>query len=813
MLRLFYQRILFKYPYVFLALLLFGIGFLGFESKKLEIDASSATLLLQNDKDLLYSNKIAKRYKSLDMLVLAYTPKQDLFASKTLQTIEDISKDFLTLKEVQGVTSILNVPLLQSPIMPVSKLVTNVPTLLSPSTNRTLAKKEFLTSPIYKNNLVSHDFKTTAIVIYIKNDTKIQEFKEKLKTLPKNSQDYINLTKKIKQYRDIQRDKNHLFIQNVRFIIAKYNKGDMFLGGVNMIADDIITYIKSDLSIYGTALLTLLVFVLWIIFRELRWIFIPILICVSSIIATTGLLGLFGWEVTVISSNFISLQLIITISIVLHLIVRYREVALNAPEASQKELVLETMLSKANPSFFAILTTIVGFGSLGLSNILPVMNLGWMMSSGIFISLILSFLLFPIIMIKLPKTTPKTNFEKAFSLTSFFAKTVEKNGKTILIVSVLLTLFSLSGTYFLKVENSFINYFKSSTEIYKGMDVIDNKLGGTTPLDIIVDFKERKVTVIPKKQDAFIDEFSDEFATTSNDVKDEAQYWFTDSKLKKIEQIHDYLNSLPQIGNVQSLATILKIGRTLNENKDLDNFQLALLYNKIPPKYKAILLDSYLDIKNDEVRFSTRIIDSNPNLRRNALIQKIKHDLSAMLPSDEGEYHLSNLMILYNNLLQSLFQSQIMTLGFVLIALFVTFIFIFKSLKIATIAIITNFIPISIIFGFMGWFNIPLDIMTITIAAISLGIGVDDTIHYIHRYKEEIKKDKDPLAAMYRSHNSIGYAMYYTSFAIILGFSILMFSNFIPTIYFGLLTVLVMFMALLSALLLLPKLFIMYKIK
>ncbi|DAB31304.1 MAG TPA: hypothetical protein CFH79_09935, partial [Sulfurospirillum sp. UBA11407] len=393
---------------------------------------------------------------------------------------------------------------------------------------------------------------------------------------------------------------------------------------------------------------------------------------------------------------------------------------------------------------------------------------------------------------------------KHFSLTHFFARTVQNHGGKILLFSTIAALFSLSGASRLLVENSFINYFKSSTEIYKGMEVIDNKLGGTTPLDLIVNFKEKEVQM-PKES---LDDFEQEFSEDTN----EAQYWFTNSKMQKIEQIHDYLNSLPQIGNVQSLATILKIGRSLNKGRDLDNFQLALLYNKIPQKYKDILLSPYLNIPDNEVRFTTRIIDSNPDLRRDELIQKINQDIGKIISEDEGSYRLSNLMILYNNMLQSLFDSQIKTLGFVLFSLFVMFLIIFRSLKIASIAIISNAIPISIIFGIMGWFAIPLDLMTITIAAISLGIGVDDTIHYIHRYLEEIKKDGDFLAAMHRSHNSIGYAMYYTTFAIILGFSVLVFSNFIPTIYFGLLTVLAMFMALLFALLLLPRLFIIFKI-
>jgi predicted RND superfamily exporter protein len=783
---------------------------LGYQTKNLEIDASSDTLLLENDSDLLYTRAINEKYKNADILVLAFSPKEELLSEESLKAIQSLSSSLVKLEKINNIISILNVPLLQSPIRPVSELVNDIPTLESPNIDKELVKKEFLNSPIYKNNLVSSDFQTTALVLELKDDTKYLELKNKLKTLAKNSIEYKETFATLKAHRDIQRELNHQFIKDVREIIEEHKyAGKLFLGGVNMIADDMISFIKNDLRIYGTALLTLLVIVLWVIFREIRWIVIPVIISLFSILSTTGLLGLFGWEVTVISSNFISLQLIITISIILHLIVRYRELALTCKDYTQEELVLETILSKASPSFFAIITTIVGFGSLALSNILPIMNLGWMMSSGIMLSLIIAFLLFPAFLLLVEKSTPHTAFEKSFSLTKIFANIVAFHGKKILIVSILICIFSISGASKLMVENSFINYFKSNTQIYKGMEIIDEKLGGTTPLDVIVNFKTTEIKVEqPVKPIDDFDDFANEFESTD----DEAQYWFTDAKMKKVEEIHDYLASLDEIGSVQSLATILKIGRTLNKGKDLDNFKLALLYNKIPPKFKKVVLDAYLSIKDDQVRFTTRIVDSNPNLRRDELIKKINTDIKNIL-EDKGTYRLSNLMILYNNMLQSLFKSQILTLGFVLISLFAMFLLIFRSIKIATIAIVANIVPMSLIFGFMGWFGIPLDLMTITIAAISLGIGVDDTIHYIHRYLEEIKKDGDFLQAMYRSHNSIGFAMYYTTFAIILGFSILVFSNFIPTIYFGLLTVLVMFMALLGALLLLPKLFIMYKIK
>ncbi len=271
------------------------------------------------------------------------------------------------------------------------------------------------------------------------------------------------------------------------------------------------------------------------------------------------------------------------------------------------------------------------------------------------------------------------------------------------------------------------------------------------------------------------------------------------------------MESLKEVGNVESFGTLLEVAKKLNNGKDLDTFELAVLYNEMPKKFRNIILNPFINIENNQIRFSMRIIDSNPNLRRNELIHKIQNDIPKVLEDKNTKFRLSNLMVLYNNMLQSLFESQIVTLGVVIFILFLMFIILFKSVKISLIAIITNMIPVGIIFAVMGFAKIPLDVMTITIASISIGIGVDDTIHYIIRFKEEYEKDKNYIKAMQRSHDSIGYAMYYTSITIMLGFSILVFSNFIPTIYFGLLTVLVMFTALMSALLLLPKLLIKYK--
>lgn len=819
MIKKIYDTFILKYPILVLLLLSLFVSILGYYSTKVEVDASAETLLLDDDKDLKFFREINKRYNNSNFLIVTFTPHENLLSNQSLDTIRTLSKEFLTVKNIEGVDSILTVPLLQSPIRPISDLVAGVDSMETKEFDKELIKNEFLTSPLYKNALVSADFKTTALILNIKNDTKYFELLEKRNSLSaKEKEENITKEEKIelektliefKNYRDLIRKNDTQNIENIRSIIKNHEtNGKIFLGGVNMIASDAISFVKNDLLIYGISLVLIFIFILWYIFRRLRWVIIPLLICFISIISTGGILGLFGWEVTVISSNFIALQLIITMSIIIHLIERYRELNIRYKNASQYKLVINTVLSKLIPCFFAIITTVVGFASLILSNIEPVINLGLMMSIGIIISLILSFIIFPILLLIIGK---KDEFEKENTNSSFTEKCsyiVENYGKTIIVVTIISVIFSITGSSRLFVENSFINYFKSSTEIYKGMKVIDENLGGTSPLDIIIKFKdeEKVATLKNENQDKYID-FENEFI----EKNDDKQYWFSQDKMDTIMAIHNYLEAIPEIGKVQSLATLLKVGEILNKNERLDGITLALLYNQLPPKYKDMILSPYINIEKNEARITMRLIDSNPDLRRNILLTKINTDLREIIKNKETTYRLSNLMVLYNNMLQSLFNSQISTLGASIVILSIMFFILFRSFKIVFIALVANVTPIFLLFGIMGWLNIPLDIMTITIAAIAIGIAVDDTIHFIHRFEEEFKFDKDYVNAMRRSHRGIGHAMYYTTIIIVIGFSILMLSNLVPTIYFGLLTGIIMINVLAADLLLLPKLLLMLK--
>ena len=819
MLHTLYQRFILKYPLTILALLIIGILSFGTYAAKLEIDASAQTLLLDDDKDLAFARTVAKRFETDDVLILAYKPKEDLLSKESLQTLADISSDLEKLPSVKSVDSLINVPLLFSPIREVDDLIHDTRTLQNNDINLSLARQEFLTSPLYKDSLVNKEFTISSIIIHLYNDPEYFTLLEKRDLLlqkqkassltSEEKQTLKHTTIAFKKHRDAQRNLENDNIREIRSLIAKYQENAaFFLGGVQMISSDIVGFVKNDLIIYGSILVLLLILVLGVVFRKPRWVVLPILICALSVIAITSSLGFFGWEITVISSNFIALQLIITISIVLHLIVRYEELLTDYPRASSQRLILLTMLSKATPTFFAILTTIAGFSSLLFSHIHPVINLGWMMSAGITMSMIISYIVFPAVLMLLKKTPPLKRQKSLFSLPVACADIVLSDKKAIFIIALFAIVFSITGALQLIVENSFINYFKKDTEIYKGMKIIDQELGGTTPLDVIVTFSEAEAAPTPITETEEDEEsFEDEFST----LEDEEQYWFTDEKISIIKKVHHYLEQIAQIGDVQSFATLLDTGRRLNQNKDLDSIDLAILYQKLPQKYREMILLPYVNIEHNQLRFATRIVDSNEALRRDALLKKITYDLSRMIDPNIATVQLSNLMVLYNNMLQSLFHSQITMLGLVLIILFLMFLLLFRSLQLTMIALIVNIVPIGLVFGFMGWLHIPLDIMTITIAAIAMGIGVDDTIHYIHRFKIEYTKDQLYFKTMQRTHYSVGNAMYYTSLTVIIGFSILTLSNLIPTIYFGLLTVIVMFAALTANLILLPKLLLLLK--
>jgi len=831
-----YRRSILKYPLITLLLLLSLTLFFAYQIKDFRLDASAETLVLDDDEDLNYFRQLSERFGQQDYLLIAYKPKGDLFSKPVYDDIATLKEELLEVGLVESVLTVLDVPLLESPPLPVKELAASIRTLTSPETDQALARKEILESPVYKDLLVSPDGTLTAVVINLTYDHRYMELlgeRDALKNLSRERGLTTDERAALKhaesvfwQYREDARSERHDDIAAIRAIMDTHrDKADLFLGGVSMIADDLITFIKNDIRLFGGGMALFLVVTLGLIFGQVRWVLLPMLCCFISVIHMSGILGFMGWEVTVISSNFISLQLIITMAIAIHLIVRHRELHKANPEWSQLDLTARATALMAKPCLFASLTTIAGFGSLLYSEILPVITFGWMMSAGIAVSLTLTFLLLPALLVLMPKGPTPKRLSLRFPLPEILGAFTEKHGKGILITSALALLFCITGMMRLQVENSFIDYFKKTTEIYQGMKLIDDQLGGTTPLDVVITFDQAKAATgsdVDADLDAFadepdgdvaLDEENGDFAEFDefDEVETSDKYWFTSDKVALVEKTHAYLESLPETGKVLSLASLTRIAEKLNDGKPLDNFALALLYGEIPEQYRELLLKPYVSVKHNEAHLSIRIKDSAPDLRRDDFLKEVEKGLIEQVGLKPEHVRLNGMLVLYNNMLQSLFSSQILTLGIVLVMLAAMFLILFRSPVTALIAIFPNILSIGVVLGLMGWLGIPLDMMTITIAAISVGIAVDDTIHYIHRFADELAKDGDYMATMHRCHGSIGHAMYFTSITIISGFSILVLSNFIPSILFGLLTGLAMAIALLSSLTLLPKLILVLK--
>jgi predicted RND superfamily exporter protein len=793
-------------------MLLVLVSMLSF-STNFKLDASADSLILENDKDLLIYRDTVERYSTQEFIVMTYSPRQGkIFDKNNLLLIKNLKEKLLSVKNISSVISIIDVPLVESSEIPLIEMTNNVPTIFSDGIDIVKAEHEILTSPIYKDLIISSDGETTAIQINLeKNDTLIslnnqkRELTDKKKYHNISSEELTKLEEVTKSYiktKEVHGQEVHDLLKSVRLIqnqFSEENNVELRMGGIPMIADDMIIYVKNDLINFGLGVFFFIVVTLIIIFREFRWVMLPIVSCIYAVLFMIGLLGLLNWQVTVISSNFISLMLILTLSMNIHLIVRYRQ--LSSSCVNQYDAISMTTCQMVRPCLYTALTTIVAFASLIFSDIKPVIDFGYMMTFGLIVTFVASFILLPSILLLLKKVESHEHDNSQFWFTKLLANLTINKGKYIILITITILLSTIYGISQLRVENSFINYFKSNTEIYKGMKQIDEKLGGTTPLDIIIKFED-------PSQVSDDDEFGDGLLDDDSDIESQ---WFTIKKINKIKKVHDYLDSLPEIGKVLSLASTIRVAEQLNEDKELNSMEMALLYKRVPVEVKNMAVNPYISIESNEARISARILDSKADLRRNDLINKIQYDMEKKLDFKKESYFLTGILILYNNMLQSLFDSQILSLGFVMVGIFLMFMVLFKSVMLSIIGIIPNLLAATFVLGLMGLINLPLDMMTITIAAIAIGIAVDNSIHYIYRFREEYESTKDYELSLYKSHDSIGRAIFFTSITIIFGFSILVLSNFVPTIIFGLLTGLAMLIALLAVLTLLPKLLILFK--
>lgn len=804
-------------PSIVLVILALILGFFSWNAANFRLDASADSLLLDDDEDLKIFRELSERFDSQDFLVVAFSPKKDVFNSSSLEIIESLARELDLVDGIESVASILDAPLL-SQAESITELAGGYKTLRDKDIDKDEAREELTSSPIFSELAISVDGKITALQLNLKPDSEIDlilteknDLKRKIRLgqdVPKNMKYLEELSDKYENLKAINDSKRHEIIKSVREILSQYShNGELILGGVSMIADDMITFIRHDLVVFGSSVLLFLIIMLFIFFGSFSWVILPLGSCLYSGIVMIGLLGFLSWEVTVISSNFIALMLILTMSMNIHLIVRFRQLSVDFSNTPYNELVYMTMRRMFWPCLYTALTTILAFGSLVFSSIKPVIDFGWMMSIGLTVTFLASFLFFPTLLLLMKKPVLKNTKSSTIKFTKYLANLTSNNGAIVILVSISLALLAIVGITRIEVENSFINYFKKDTEIYQGLKLIDSSLGGTTPLDVLLTFDSS-----PGQNLSEIDESDDELMMLFDSVSEgeKSDYWFTLEKIKTIADAHELISKQNGVGQVLSLASIIEVGERVSKSS-FDTFELSILYNRIPQELKKNLLDPYLSIEDDQARIRVRVRDSIDNLRRDDLIKDIRIGLIEEIGLDESSFQLSGLLVLYNNMLQSLFKSQILSLGFVMFGVAIMLMLLFKSWKLALIGLLPNLLAAMTLLGLMGWMRISLDMMTITIASITLGIAIDNSIHYIYRFRDEFRKSKGYSETLYYCHSNIGRAIFYTTITIIVGFSILLLSNFVPTVIFGLLTALGMAIALLASLTLLPKLILIIK--
>ena len=833
-----YDKIILQNPWtaiivVFVLAIIMALGLPNFK-----LDASADSLTLEHDDDLNFSREVVQRYGSDNFLIVTFSPSQGvLFDQNNLDILAALRKELLQIEGIESVLSMLDVPLLYSPKIDITDLTGELNTLMSEGVDKQLAKTEFLSSPIYKDVILSADGNTTGMMATLNLDETYLHLVSKRDSLRLlrdtdglSAQQEIQLQEvsaEFLNYRTAKAEVDHKRVAQIRKLIEDYrDRATIFLGGPDMITADMITFIKSDLTVFGAGILVFIIATLALIFRRIRFVVLPLITCALCLVIILGFLSWIDWRLTVISSNFVLLLLIITLALTIHLIVRYRELQSNNPESNQHKLVSQTVISMAKPCLYTVLTTIVAFTSLVVSDIRPVIDFGWMMTMGISLALVIAFIIIPAGMVLLGKGPHTSLQDNSSAFTAKFAWLTEHYGTLILLTALSLAALSAYGISKLEVENRFIDYFRSDTEIYRGMETIDTALGGTTPLDIIIQapvFDEPTINDIEEFEstddDYFLDDdyaFEDEYGDMEEELaQDDASslaesYWFSSAGLADLEKLQTFIDAQPEVGKVNSLVQLYAIARDLS-NRDLNDLEIAIMRQSLSDEIYQQMVAPYLLEDIDEARIQLRAMETGGQLRRAELLEKIHQYAIDEVGIAPENIRFTGILVLYNNMLQSLYKSQIVTLGAVFIGIMIMFLVLFQSVKISIIAILPNFLAAGIVLGSMGIFGIPLDMMTITIAAITVGIGVDHAIHYLTRFKREFSLDSNYIGAMHRAHASIGQALFYTSITIIAGFSILALSNFIPSVYFGLLTGLAMLAALLGSMTLLPQLIIISK--
>ena len=783
----------------------------GMQMEHFRFDASSDSLIARGDPEFEFFEEVSERFSQTPALVVTYRPRaSQLFSRQGVEKLDGLVTALSDVAGVANVQSLLDAPLLKSPPVPLAQLADGYRTLRSPDVDFSLAREELLKSPVFSELLINTDGQVSALVLTLDQSQTLHDAEMRVIAL---SNDPWTQGRPLEEARDElivakerARQSTAAVIAEIREIRQRYsNDAEIYLGGVPLVAADMVTFIRNDMLVFGGAVLALIAIALFLFFRQLRWVLIPLGTSLVTVWLTMGAVAALGQPVTAVSSNFVALLIITTVSFTVHLISAYREISGKEGNIASCDLAFQTMGDKLAPCIYTALTTMVAFGSLLASDIVPIRTFGWMMCLGIVVSLLVTYSFFASILVLLPAPEMAGKHANTPWLTEALGQIATKHSMAVVGLGCLLAVVAAYGASDLSLGNKLLSYFRGNTEIRRGLEVIDRELGGTVPIDVILQFEAFK----QEEGDAsFTDPFGDLFS--DGDVLDSypERFWFTPEKLRLVEQLQTYMESQDAIGKTLSVSNFEQVARSFNDGTPLSYVGLTGVLGAIPPDVRKSFIDPLASPAAGQLRISARLRETGGEYELSDLITGIENFAVNELGFQPQDVRVTGIGVLFNNMLQLFFNSQFSTLGFVLVATLLMFTLLLRSWRLAVIGLLPNVLAATTVLAFMHFLSIPLDIMTITIAAIVIGIGVDDAIHYLHRFRQQLRSRCSVEQAVLTSHRTTGQALYFTSFTVIAGFSVLLLSRFVPTAYFGGLAALAMLLALAANLLLLPALLI-----
>ena len=795
---------LYARPWLLLVGVLIAVAVSAAFWPRFSFDASSDTLVVKGDPKLIDYLRTAQRFASDEFVVLSWRPRDAaVFDRRSLEALASLERDIEALDGVSDVVSVLDAPLLGNPSMQVADLAEGYQTLRDEDVDLAAARVELTTSALFASQLISSDGKTAALRIGFEPWPEYDALVERRNVLngastltARETEELQTIESRYREDRVVYRDNRKQLIESIRAVRDQHaDTAVMHLGGVPMIAADVIDYVQRDVLLFGALVLTVVMGMLWLFFRRIRWIALPLLTSAITIALLIGWLGFLDTPITVVSSNFIALIGIITISFTVHLVVRHRELLARNPDMPHLDCVRESIRSKFAPTLYTAMTDTVAFASLLTASIVPVEDFGWMMCVGVIFAFVVTFTFYPAAISVLAKGAASVTLGMPLALTEMASRLSRHHYRWILASAVVVAGMAVYGLTLISLENRFVDYFAEDSEIRQGMLLIDQDLGGTLPMEVIVTFP----AFTPPDPD---DPFNLDFTPDPYPER----YWFTPDKVGLVDSLESYVREQPGVGSTQSVADLERVARTFNGGDPLSLFQIAAVLGAIPATVRAQLVEPLASPETGELRISARVRDSDVTIDRQALVAGIRDHAIDELGMDPTDIRVTGMLVLFEDTLQQLFQSQVNTIVWVIAATFLMFLVLLRSFRLAVVGVIPIVLAAAATISFMGFAGIALDMMTITVAAIAVGMGVDDAIHYLHRFREEFAACGDVDQAVAASHASIGRAMYFTTVIVMAGFSILVFSNFRPTVHFGILTAAAMVIALTANLTLLPSL-------